>query len=278
MSTITAHQTITQSVIGLVVTALTALPAPGMQAGDYSRSGAVVADGRAEVVMVAQGPTTGRRVGLATQAGQDLLAYRFRVEAVGQGTQVAGADGWDVRVTTGSDVMSHALHLTASRREFTVPRPWGLRLSDADSMDVIVSIPGATEAEITFRLTIEFDQVDQAASRTEVRAIGAARQSSDDDRVQVWQWTQPQSGRLQVLDIMLGSAVISVTLVDADNATELWSRVVDGRRSTAPVGAGTAIRAGTPLIAGHTYRVIMTPAAGQPSLAPLQDVVALVLR
>jgi hypothetical protein len=249
-----------QIVAGLSITLGTSTSATALQPGASVAGAPGAAEGRLELVVVAQPGTSAQRVPLDLGGGREVIAYRFVAAPAGGLDSRAIQPSWEIRVRPRADAFATGFQLTSAASDVTLPRPFGVRLSAGDSMDFVVTVRAGHGESLTLRLIVEFDPVNYPASRLPVIAIDANRRTDGDERSQVWEWIATESGRLVALGGITRGQVVTVALLDADASAVAWSGTVDSRRSGALPGSGVMVRLGVPVIAGRTYRLVVAPA------------------
>lgn len=209
---------------------------------------------------------------------RDLMAYRFRVD----GPWPAADEGdvadspWDLTIIVDGDPVSRALRLSSGGRDVTFPRPLGVRIRAGDSIRVAISFPEGQSHDMIMRLSIDHEPVDRPESRIAVVSV-AARSSTHTMAATNWEWTEEAGGRLLAVSGVPVQHVRLVSLVDLESGVILWSSTRRGDSVRVPGAAGTVLRLGVPLIAGHTYRLTATFAGGAIAPADRHGVIAMVL-
>jgi hypothetical protein len=187
------------------------------------------------------------------------MAYHFHVDAIDStGHRASGPQSWEITFRGGAMALRTLVSLSANDFDLNLPRPLGIRLEQADSIEIVGTWGDSTTSGITLLVTIDFDPMDRAASRLAVVPVGASAASPAGAMVQQWSFTTAQNGRLLAITGLPVDSLVSITLQDVETGATLWSAVI---ASTFGGPRGVA-RLGVALQGGRQYRIIVTYTAG----------------
>jgi hypothetical protein len=188
-----------------------------------------------------------------------LLVHRILVEVHAADP---GSD-WEVHVVASFRDESVTLaRLGPSATELVLSRPLGYLLRPGDRIRAVWTGPAGVPGEATVH--VEYEPVEGPVSRLGV--VPATLTGSDGpDRVS---WTAPVSGRiLAFADVPTDSELV---LIDEDTGRVLWRGTLGSATGQAFGSGGSVMRAGVPVEAGRSYRLVV-------SGAPAAEVQALIL-
>ncbi len=220
-----------------------------------------------------------QHIALAERIDRDLMAYRFRVEAVdAEGREVALPTATTLAMRIGTGDRGSDLLFNEALRELTIPRPWALRLRTEDSLHFVVESHGTSVRVIRLRVSIEFEPAERERSRLAITSARADNRVAYDQPAGTWEWTQPMDGRLIAISGLALAHVRKVALVDVGSGRVVWSADLGGEMSLASSGSGSpALRLGVPVAAGRVYRLVTDCPCRLPAESEEEPVVALVL-
>lgn len=234
------------------------------------------AESRMEVV-VDGNATAAHRIALSDRIGRDLMAYRFRVEAVNEfGATIEMPAAVVVTLRVGALGANSEVRFTHDLRDLTLPRPWAIRLGADDSL--VVWIDGSEAASAaSFRLIIDYEPVDRFESRMAVTSVRTDAQATEGGRVESLEWRAATNGRLLAMTGLPLDRVEAIVLTDIESGVTLWSTDVRGPTTGGSAQAGAALRLGVPVTAGRRYRLSVTFSATARTAMEPHSVVAMVL-
>jgi hypothetical protein len=212
---------------------------------------------------------------LGASGGRAGMLHRFVAELVDSTGAVIGAQ-WEasVYVVAANGVKQGTLvRLHAAAPEFALPRPFGYRLGEEDSLVVAVSVhTHAVEGDVVFhfRLRAELEPLDGHMSRLDVLPHEAVRVDAlhgtapvggrDNGSQQVherrWEWQAAVSGRMLALAGAPLHGARELVLEDAATGEVIWRGVLPApQQGAAFVRAAQIVRLGVAGEAGRVYRL-----------------------
>lgn len=181
------------------------------------------------------------------------------------GRPIAGPVDWTVTVGIGR--VSAMVHLTSSRAELNVPRPFGYRLEQGDSLVVSARVTGHADAQV--RIVVGFETGAAAATRIAVRPISALADEPDADEVSAgaaaltWVWTADAPGRLVAINAPQLAGAAAIVLEDAVTGEVIWRVNGPSRFASAATQLRDTQLPGIAITSGRTYRLRVERRAGQ---------------
>lgn len=229
-------------------------------------------------VVVTVAPGDAELVAFSQTIGRDLMAYRFRLEAVdpsGRARELPAIDALVIRVGTARGTSQ--IELTSAAREFTLPRPFGILLGATDSLAVSLAwVPTETE-DVTIRISIDYEPVDRTRTRLSVSSERSDAGVEADGQSRTWEWRPSQDGRLLALTGVPLDGVVAIRLVEVESGAVLWDASRRGQDVGGAVPAGAAVRLGVSVRADRRYRLIVTFAEVRPTTERAVDGVTAVI-
>lgn len=206
------------------------------------------------------------RIALNSRIGRDLMAYRFRLQAVDASGQVLEIpEGFALHLHLGTVGWHSLVQLTASRRDLTLPRPLAVRMGADDSLVVVINFPAAALGALSLRVSIDYEPGDRPSSRMPVVPLRTASRLAPDGRTGTWEWSPQSDGRVLAMSGIPLEEVAAVTVQEVESGATLWSTTMNAVAPGAALPDGAVLRLGVPVSAGRTYRLTVTftgPAAG----------------
>lgn len=266
----TMNRTISD-VAGLVVGGLVSMGLPfPVQAANVLSNVSIIAEGRLQATLGGWSDSAGRRVSAGLRMARGAMAYRFHVDAVDStGHSAPAPTGWLITFRGGASALRPLLSLSATTLELHLPRPLGIRLEQADSIEIAATWPDSMASGVTLLVTMDFEPMDGGANRLAVVPVGVSAGATSSGAVQQWELTSAEGGRLLAIAGLPVEGLVSLSLEDEGGAT-LWTTV----SSTFSAMSGVA-RLGVALQGGHHYRIVATFTAGYAASA--RTVVGMVL-
>src|SRR5262249_36863171 len=122
--------------------------------------------------------------------------------------------------------------------DLVIPRPFGFRVSAADSLIFLVSfldVPSARDSALSVRLTIEYDP-ETIPGRLSAQAMRYAPDSTADvtPSTRTWEWVADSTGIIQAIAGQALKTAHSLVLQDVATGEVLW-RVRSGSYGTGSV-------------------------------------------
>lgn len=234
-------------------------------------------ENRIEVVVDGTGAEV-RQIPLGDQFGKDVMAFRFRLEAVNKfGATIAMPASIVLTMRVGALSANSEVRFTRDLSDLTLPRPWAIRLGADDSL--VVSLAGSETAndEISFRLSIDYEPLDRVQSRRAVNTMETDSRTSEVGLVEAWDWRPTTDGRLLAMTGLSLDRIDAIALVDVETGAILWSTDVSGHKVGGSASASAVLRLGVPVTAGRSYRLTVTYSATALDAMTSRAVVAMVL-
>lgn len=180
------------------------------------------------------------------------LLYRFHVVVVDAwGESVGDAVEWTLRLVDDGQTVAR---LSTTRSKLEIPRPYGVRLGAGDTLSILAALPEGASVRITLEYESPDDQgrlpvVAAGTAATAVDVVGASERFT---------WTAERSGRLVALSgaSLVGAA--SVELVDVDAGTVIWREQASSAFGSEAQQRSEIVRLGVRVLAGRTYRLVVT--------------------
>lgn len=212
------------------------------------------------VFMVSAGQSTTIRLPRAA------IVHHFAGDLVdANGKAVAGPVEWTV--TVGSGRFSAIVHLTRARAALNVPRPFGYRLDQDDSLVVSAVVGGHAEARV--RISVGYETGEAAASRIAVRAVSARADQRDTDEVAsessavTWVWTADAPGRLVAISAPQLAGAAAIVLEDAVTGEVIWRVNGPSRFASLATQLRDTQLPGIAIVSGRAYRLRVERGAGE---------------
>lgn len=262
-------------VAGLVLGGLVSIvPTTASGASGSPRAVETIGDGRLQATFDVWGDSANRRVSAGLRLQRGAMAYRFHVVAVDPaGRRVLPPLGWEIAFRHGvaADAFRPIVSLSASVLELDLPRPLGVRLETADSIEIVATWADSTATGTTLVVTIDFDPMDRAASRLAVVPVGVREPIARTATIQQWELVATGNGRLLAIAGIPMDGLLSLALQDVETGETLWQ----GARVSSFGGPSSVARLGVALREGHRYRIVASFAT--PRSATERTIVAMVL-
>lgn len=259
-------------VAGLFLGAFGSLSVPTVADADAPRRPvATVGDSRLEATFDQWSDSTTRRASAGLRIARTAMAYRFAVVAIdAAGRRVALPPDWNVSVRGGAAATRALVSLSANTTALDLPRPLGIRLNAADSLDIAASWTDSLAAAVTLVVTIDVDPVDGASSRLAVVPVDV-RPALAGTTTREWDLSTTEPGRLLAIAGLPTEGVAAIVLLDVATGATLWQASI-----SSTFGAPRSVaRLGVALRHGRTYRVVVTMAADHD--VPERSIVAMIL-
>lgn len=226
------------------------------------------------VLMVPAGQSTTIRLPGAA------IVHHFAGDLVdANGRPIAGPVDWTV--TVGSGRFSAIIHLTSARAALNVPRPFGYRLDQGDSLVVSAKVAGHADARVRIRVGYEIGEA--ATSRIAVRAVSAQADQRDADEVAAespaltWVWTADAPGRLVAINAPQLAGAAAIVLEDAVTGEVIWRVNGPSRFASRATQLRDTQLPGIAIVSGRAYRLRVERGVGE-STAIVAPIIMLVPR
>jgi len=269
-----------RSVLSLPLVSLgVALLAPATAAATEVKTKHMLVDQQAERrVIVTMSPTDAELMVFSEPIGRDVMAYRFRLEAVDQfglARELPSDGGLAIRVGTARG-QTH-VELNGRSRDFTMPRPFGIQLGANDSLVVALAWAPAEAGDVTFRISIDYEPVGRERTRLSVTSVRSGAAVETDARTRFWEWRPTQDGRVLAMTGVELAGVEAIQLVDVETGAILWDASRGGQAVGGAVPAGAAVRLGVSVRADRRYRLVVTFATPREMIDGPADVITAVI-
>jgi len=268
-----------RSRISPIIASVFALLAPvAAEATDVAAKHTLVDRQSERRVVVTLAPSDAELVVFSETINRDVMAYRFRLEAVdrfGHSRDLPAIGALAIRVGTVRGPSQ--VELTSSAREFTLPRPFGIRLGSDDSLVVALAWVPADAEEVTFRISIDYEPAERARTRLSVNSVRADAGVEAGARSRAWEWQPTQDGRVLAMTGVRLDGVEAIQLIDVESGAVLWDASRGGQAVGGAVPVGAAVRLGVSVRADRRYRLVVTFAEPQVTTERVTEVITAVI-
>lgn len=200
------------------------------------------------------------------------MLNRFRVDVMDSAGLSIVADGqWDVTlfaeaaVDGARPVMESMIQLGARTRDISVPKPFGYRLGEMDSLHIVARFHQTTSSQkLHLRLIIDYSPLGRADSRLAVRSLHSSAPSDTANESVVdgnaadrsWEWQPAANGEIEAIAGLPTAGLTGFVLQDVATGKVLWRLRPAGHESrTGAAQPGQAIRLCVAVEAGRVYRL-----------------------
>ena len=204
---------------------------------------------------------------------RSMMTYRFRVEVTSATVDSASMEvpRWEAALRLGSDDGRVIHQFTNASREWSLISHYGIRLETDTQVILTVRLEKAEERRVMVRLAVDHDPKGRPELRRAIQPVLATAGTLATNQNAIYEWTSEVDGMLVGISDLWRPNCAELRLIDITADTTIWGDGARGRASFDASSSGGVQSLFVPQVAGHLYRLIVSPKtdarvpAGQPA-------------